>query len=151
MRKAEKERDASSSLEEIQSVHFLLHYDGSEAKGLGQKILDALEIDFRDLQLDLDYYPRETIVVLVYSKDTFRDITRTPDWVGAMNEPLQSRLAQESGRPVLMWSIPNPDTFPPWMPGNAASPGGVQTPSVAMAAPLLARLRAAGLTFAPAQ
>ncbi|HUJ58201.1 MAG TPA: saccharopine dehydrogenase NADP-binding domain-containing protein [Kofleriaceae bacterium] len=30
------------------------------------------------------------------------------------------------------------------------SPGGVQTPSVAMAEPLLARLRAAGITFAPA-
>jgi short subunit dehydrogenase-like uncharacterized protein len=30
------------------------------------------------------------------------------------------------------------------------SPGGVQTPSVAMGAPLLDRLRAAGLTFAPA-
>jgi saccharopine dehydrogenase (NAD+, L-glutamate forming) len=29
------------------------------------------------------------------------------------------------------------------------SPGGVQTPSVAMAAPLLDRLRRAGLTFRP--
>jgi len=31
-----------------------------------------------------------------------------------------------------------------------ASPGGVQTPSVAMNGHLLARLRAAGLTFQPA-
>ena len=31
-----------------------------------------------------------------------------------------------------------------------SSPGGVQTPSVAMAASLLPRLQAAGLTFAPA-
>jgi tetratricopeptide (TPR) repeat protein len=84
--KAEKEKEASSSLEEIQSVHFLLHYDGVEAKGLGEKILDTLESALRDLELDLDYYPRETIVVLVYSKDAFRDITRTPDWVGAMND-----------------------------------------------------------------
>jgi len=84
--KAEKERDAGSSLEEIQSIHFLLRYDGSEAKGLGEKVLDTLESAFRDLQLDLDYSPRETIVVLLYSKDTFRDITRSPNWVGALND-----------------------------------------------------------------
>jgi tetratricopeptide (TPR) repeat protein len=84
--KAEKEKDAASSYEEIQSIHFLLRYDGTEAKGLGKQILDTLESAFRDLQLDLDYYPRETIVVLVYSKDAFRDVTRSPTWVGALND-----------------------------------------------------------------
>jgi tetratricopeptide (TPR) repeat protein len=84
--KAERERDAGSALEEIQSIHFLLRYDGSEARGLGEKVLDTLESAFRDLQLDLDYYPREPIVVLLYSKDTFRDITRSPNWVGALND-----------------------------------------------------------------
>ena len=84
--KAEKEKDTASSYEEIQSIHFLLRYDGTEAKGLGKQILDTLESAFRDLQLDLDYYPRETIVVLVYSKDAFRDVTRSPTWVGALND-----------------------------------------------------------------
>jgi len=84
--KAEKEKEAASSYEEIQSIHFLLRYDGTEAKGLGKQILDTLESAFRDLQLDLDYYPRETIVVLVYSKDAFRDVTRSPTWVGALND-----------------------------------------------------------------
>jgi tetratricopeptide (TPR) repeat protein len=84
--KAEKERQASSSYEEIQSVHFLLRYDATEAKGMGEKILGTLETAFRELQMDLDYYPRETIVVLVYSKDAFRDVTRSPNWVGALND-----------------------------------------------------------------
>jgi tetratricopeptide (TPR) repeat protein len=84
--KAEKEKQASSSYEEIQSVHFLLRYDATEAKGMGQKILGTLETAFNDLQMDLDYYPRETIVVLVYSKDAFRDVTRSPNWVGALND-----------------------------------------------------------------
>lgn len=84
--KAEKEKETASSYEQIESTHFLLRYDGTEAKGLGKEILGTLEASFRDLQLDLDYYPRETIVVLVYSKDAFRDVTRSPTWVGALND-----------------------------------------------------------------
>lgn len=84
--KAELEMEAASSYEEIQSIHFLLRYDGAAAKGLGSKILDTLEAAFRGLQLDLDYYPQETIVVIVYSKTAFRDVTRSPNWVGALND-----------------------------------------------------------------
>ncbi|HEV2351008.1 MAG TPA: hypothetical protein VG028_14300 [Terriglobia bacterium] len=84
--KAEKENETASAYEEIESVHFLLRYDGAAAKGLGSKILDTLEAAFRDLQLDLDYYPQETIVVIVYSKAAFSDVTRSPGWVGALND-----------------------------------------------------------------
>lgn len=84
--KAEKENETAGSYEEIQSVHFLLRYDGAAAKGLGSKILDTLEAAFRDLQLDLDYYPQEPIVVIVYSRAAFRDVTRSPGWVGALND-----------------------------------------------------------------
>lgn len=84
--KAETEMETASSYEEIQSIHFLLRYDGAAAKGMGSKILDTLETAFRDLQLDLDYYPQETIVVIVYSRAAFRDVTRSPNWVGALND-----------------------------------------------------------------
>jgi tetratricopeptide (TPR) repeat protein len=84
--RAEKEKETASSYDEIQSVHFLLRYDGAVAKGLGSRILDTLEAAFRDLQLDLDYYPQEQIVVVVYSKAAFRDVTRSPGWVGALND-----------------------------------------------------------------
>lgn len=47
-------------------------------------------------------------------------------WAGVMAHPLQAKLAQEPGRPALLWSIPNPDKFPPWMPASSASPGGQQ-------------------------
>jgi hypothetical protein len=38
------------------------------------------------LVLDLDYSPVETIVVLLYPNQDFRDITRSPAWVGALND-----------------------------------------------------------------
>ena len=36
--------------------------------------------------LDLDYAPTEAIVVILYPNQAFRDITRTPGWVGALND-----------------------------------------------------------------
>jgi hypothetical protein len=38
------------------------------------------------LVLDLDYSPWEVIVVLLYPSQAFRDITRSPSWVGALND-----------------------------------------------------------------
>jgi hypothetical protein len=36
--------------------------------------------------LDLDYFPAEAIAVILYPNQAFRDITRTPSWVGALND-----------------------------------------------------------------
>jgi Fic family protein len=47
-------------------------------------------------------------------------------WAGTMGDPLRARLANEPGRPVLMWSVPNPDRYPPWVRTGEASPGGEQ-------------------------
>jgi Fic family protein len=47
-------------------------------------------------------------------------------WAGVTNEPLRSRLANEPGRPVLMWSLPNPSGYPPWVRAQQRSPGGEQ-------------------------
>jgi Fic family protein len=47
-------------------------------------------------------------------------------WAGVMSEPLTSRLSQEPGRPVLMWSVPNPQGYPPWTRAGDTSPGGEQ-------------------------
>ena len=84
--RAEQERTIASSYQEQRSVHFLLRYEGREVKSLGEEVLRTLETAFRDLQADLDYYPRETIVVLLYPDQAFRDIARSPSWVGAVND-----------------------------------------------------------------
>jgi len=47
-------------------------------------------------------------------------------WAGVMGEPLRSRLSQEPGRPVLMWSVPNPAGYPQWLHAGEASPAGEQ-------------------------
>lgn len=50
------------------------------------EILNSLEGSFQNLSLDLDYSPSEVIVVILYPSQAFRDITRSPAWVGALND-----------------------------------------------------------------
>ena len=47
-------------------------------------------------------------------------------WAGTMGEVLRTRSAHEPGRPALMWSVPNPTQYPPWIRAGDASPAGEQ-------------------------
>jgi len=84
--KAEREQSVAGSYLEQRSEHFLLRYEGREVEGLVRDLLNTLEVAFRDLSLDLDYIPHETIIVLLYPDQSFRDITRSASWVGALND-----------------------------------------------------------------
>lgn len=84
--KAERERSTTGSYMELRSEHFLLRYEGREVEALSAEVLRTLEVDFRDLRLELDFSPSETIVVLLYPDQAFRDIARSPSWVGAVND-----------------------------------------------------------------
>ncbi len=84
--RAERERAVAGSYLELPSEHFLLRCESQGAKAMGEEVLKTLEAAFRDLERDLDVYPRETIIVLVYPNEAFRDITRSASWVGALND-----------------------------------------------------------------
>jgi len=84
--KAEKEQDVSGTYLEVRGEHFLVRYEGRQTEGIVRDLLSTLEVAFRDLSLELDYNPHETIVVLLYPDQAFRDITRSPSWVGALND-----------------------------------------------------------------
>ncbi len=86
LERAEQERSVAGSYEELRTPHFLLRFEGGEARALGQQVLRTLEGAFQELERDLDFYPRETIVVLLYPQEAFRDIARSPSWVGAVND-----------------------------------------------------------------
>ncbi|MGO8818454.1 MAG: peptidase MA family metallohydrolase [Terriglobia bacterium] len=84
--RAQREQEVSGSYSELRSEHFLLRYDGQQNERLSGEILNSLDGSFQDLVMDLDYSPTESIVVLLYPSQAFRDITRTPSWVGALND-----------------------------------------------------------------
>jgi tetratricopeptide (TPR) repeat protein len=84
--RAQREQEISGSYSELRSEHFLLRYDGQQDEKLSGDILNSLDGSFQDLVLDLDYSPTEPIVVILYPNQAFRDITRSPSWVGALND-----------------------------------------------------------------
>jgi len=84
--KAEREQEVSRTYAELRTEHFLLRFDGQQNDKLSGEILNSLDGSFQDLVLDLDYSPSEPIVVILYPNQAFRDITRTPAWVGALND-----------------------------------------------------------------
>ncbi len=86
LEKAERERTLAGAYQERRSQHFILRYEGQASEKLATQVLGTLEAAFDELERDLDVYPRESIVVLLYPNETFRDITRSPSWVGALND-----------------------------------------------------------------
>ncbi|MGA8073963.1 MAG: hypothetical protein WB995_10830, partial [Candidatus Acidiferrales bacterium] len=86
LEKAERDKTIEAGARESGSTHFALHYQGGATPQLANEILRALEEHFRSLQSDLHFSPPESIGVILYTQQTFRDITRAPSWAGALND-----------------------------------------------------------------
>jgi tetratricopeptide (TPR) repeat protein len=84
--KAETDLAAESGFRSGQTDHFTLHYEGSATPALAAEILRALEEDYRGLQSELRFAPQEPVAVVLYTQQSFRDITRAPSWAGAWND-----------------------------------------------------------------
>jgi len=84
--KADRERDIAGYYRELRGEHFLLRYAGEQGEKLSAQVLSSLEGSFQNLALDLDYSPSEVIIVILYPNHAFEDITRSPTWVGALND-----------------------------------------------------------------
>jgi tetratricopeptide (TPR) repeat protein len=86
LQKAERDKSEEESYREGETSHFSVKYYGGAAPDLARGILRALEDDFRDIESQLNYTPPEQISVILYTGQAFADITRAPNWVGALND-----------------------------------------------------------------
>ena len=87
LKKIEEENWAENAFKQANSLHFVIKYEGTEGNEvLGREILLSLERSFTELESALNYSPRESISVVLYTGEVFRDVTRTPNWVGAIND-----------------------------------------------------------------
>ncbi len=84
--KAERDKSEEETYRENETSHFSLKYNGTATPDLARGILRALEEDFSDIESQLDYTPAEPIAVILYTGQDFADITRAPNWVGALND-----------------------------------------------------------------
>lgn len=74
------------SYREGESRHFQVRYNGVSNPGLAREILRVLERHFNAIESELNFTPPDSIAVILYTEQAFADITRAPNWVGALND-----------------------------------------------------------------
>ena len=69
------------------STHFNMRYEGDKAPPkLRQEILAVLERHFDDLVSNMGLLPRDPIIVVLYTNQTYFDVTLAPAWTAALND-----------------------------------------------------------------
>jgi tetratricopeptide (TPR) repeat protein len=86
LEKAERDAREEAEYHEGETAHFRLKYNGGAAPDLARDVLKTLESEFDEISVTLNYTPPEPIGVILYTNQTFSDITRAPGWVGALND-----------------------------------------------------------------
>ncbi len=86
LEKVERDAQEEATYGEGETAHFRLRYNGGAAPELARDVLRTLEAEFEEVASTLNYVPPEPIGVILYTNQTFMDITRAPSWVGALND-----------------------------------------------------------------
>ena len=86
LEKAQRDAQEEAEYHEGETIHFRLKYNGAAAPDLAQEVLKTLESQYDEISNTLDYVPPEPIGVILYTNQTFMDITRAPSWSGALND-----------------------------------------------------------------
>jgi len=86
LEKAERDAQEEAEYHEGETTHFRLKYNGVATPELAQLVLRTLESEFEEISATLNYNPPEPIGVILYTNQTFMDITRAPSWSGALND-----------------------------------------------------------------
>jgi tetratricopeptide (TPR) repeat protein len=86
LEKAQRDAQEEAEYHEGETTHFRLKYNGAAAPELAEQVLKTLEPEFEDIAATLNYVPPEPIGVILYTNQTFTDITRAPSWSGALND-----------------------------------------------------------------
>jgi hypothetical protein len=86
LEKAERDAKEEAEYHEGETIHFRLKYNGVATPDLAQQVLRTLESEFEEISSTLNYNPPEPIGVILYTNQTFMDITRAPSWSGALND-----------------------------------------------------------------
>jgi hypothetical protein len=84
--KALRDKDEEENYKENESPHFQLKYNGTAQPVLAREVLRVLEMHFSAIESELNYTPPESMGVVLYTQQSFADITRAPGWVGALND-----------------------------------------------------------------
>jgi tetratricopeptide (TPR) repeat protein len=86
LEKAQRDKQEEENYKENDSSHFTLRYSGSAEPALAREVLHVLEEHYTAIESELQFSPPEPIGVILYTQQAFADITKAPNWVGALND-----------------------------------------------------------------
>ncbi len=78
------EKEAEDMMGRREGSRFVVRFEGGENAVAGYVIGIILEEAYIKVGSELGLWPEERVEALLYSRDAFRDITRSPSWAGAI-------------------------------------------------------------------
>ncbi|TLM68490.1 MAG: tetratricopeptide repeat protein [Deltaproteobacteria bacterium] len=82
--KVRRERRAEAAMRRDLAGRFTLAYAPGVSDPLAAAVLEVLQDAYADLGRELGYYPDSDIPVLLYAREDFAAVTRSPEWAGAV-------------------------------------------------------------------
>lgn len=82
--KLKREHAVQDNFVKAENIHFRISFDGHEHGSIRNTVLRMLEDAYRNVGLKLNYYPSETVTVILYSDRDFFDVTHAPSWAGGL-------------------------------------------------------------------
>ena len=77
-----KEAALHATFNERQDARFKILFEGPEQRAIADRVAATLDAAYLRVGKALNTYPPETITTILYTKEQFRDITRSPGWAG---------------------------------------------------------------------
>jgi tetratricopeptide (TPR) repeat protein len=85
LEKAQRDVTAEADYTQHESSHFTLRYEGKQTSdALRGQLVATLESEYDDLVRELGIAPRNNIPVVLYTEQSFFDVTQAPSWSGAV-------------------------------------------------------------------
>lgn len=85
LEKAQRDATAEADYTQHESSHFTLRYEGKRtSEALRGQLVATLESEYDDLVRELGIAPRNNIPVVLYTEQSFFDVTQAPSWSGAV-------------------------------------------------------------------
>lgn len=79
-----EERDLHGRMEQAQGSHFSVSFDGPAQEESAKRVVESLERAYWRVGRALDTLLNEPVPVVLYTREQFRDITRSPSWAGGL-------------------------------------------------------------------
>ncbi len=98
--KVRKEAQVEGGFDRRETPHFTVSFEGREDREAARLALEFLESAHRDVGRALQFFPTESFAVILYPRETFRDVTAAPTWMeGLFDGKIRLPSGNSSNRP----------------------------------------------------